>query len=167
LGEDLKTLLRWAREKCLPIQPLTPFIASGLTLGAGFCSSHPLRVLLLSLAIVLFLYLAADLAQSLLDRETGYASYLGPPKTIPVTAAQIELATVLALIYFFMIFEVVKLFILPSGIGLVLVILGILVLSSLAAWRNVRLWWREGADYEQALKEEAQMLHKLRIPPVR
>jgi hypothetical protein len=55
----------------------------------------------------------------------------------------------------------------PSGAALILMILGTFVVSVLAAWRNVRLWWREGADYEQALKEEAQMSPKLRIPPVR
>jgi hypothetical protein len=167
LGKDFTTMWQWAREKWLPIQPLTPFLASGLTLGAGFCTVRPLRILLLTLALVLFLEVAADFARTLLDRQSGYASYQGPPKTVPVTPAQIALAAALALMYFFMIFAGLAMFFLPSGLGLVLIILGVLVLSSLAAWRNVRLWWREGADYEQALKEESKMSRKLRIPPVR
>jgi hypothetical protein len=167
LGEDWKMLLRWAWEKSLPLRPLMPFIASALTVGAGICSSRPLRVLLLSLAIVLFLYVAADVARSMLDKETGYASYQGPPKHLPVTPFQVVLAAALAVIYSFMILEAFKLLFLPSGYGLALIALGVFVLSFLAAWRNVRLWWREGADYEQALKEEAQMSRKLRIPPVR
>ena len=167
MGEDWKLLLRWAREKSLPLQPFRPFIASALTLGAGFCPSRPLRILLLSLAIVLFLYVAADVAQSMLEKERGYASYKGPPKRLPVTPFQVVLAAALAVIYSLMVLGAFKLLFLPSGYGLALIALGVLVLSSLAAWRNVRLWWRQGADYEQALKEEAQMSRKLRIPPVR
>jgi hypothetical protein len=167
LGEDFGTVLQWAREKWLLLRPLAPFIASLLTLGAGFCTVRPLRIFLLCLALILFLEVAADFARTLLDRETGYASYQGPPQTVPVTFAQVALAAALALIYFCMIFAGLKLLFLPSGLGLVAIILGVVVLSSLAAWRNVRLWWREGADYEQALKEEAQMSRKLRIPPVR
>jgi hypothetical protein len=167
LGEDFGTLLQWSREKWLPLRPLTPFLASGFTLGAGFCTVRPLRIFLLCLALVFFLELAAEFARTLLDRETGYASYQGPPKTVPVTPAQVGLAALLAFIYFCMIFAGLKLFFLPSGLGLAGIMLGVFVLSSLAAWRNVRLWWREGADYEQALKEEATMSRKLRIPPVR
>jgi hypothetical protein len=158
--------LRWVREKWLFLQPLMPFIASGLTLGAGFCSFRPLRVLLLCTGLVLFLVVAADFARSLLDRETGYASYEGPPKNIPVTPLQVVLAAALAVIYTVMIGEGLKLLFLPSGLVFVLMVFGVFVLSALAAWHNVRQWWREGADYEQALKEEAQMSHKLRIPPV-
>ncbi|HEX7289349.1 MAG TPA: hypothetical protein VF532_24410 [Candidatus Angelobacter sp.] len=167
MSGDFTTLWQWTREKWLPLRPLTPFLASGLTLGAGFCTVRPLRIFLLCLALGLFLEVAADFARTLLDRETGYASYQGPPQTIPVTPAQLALAGALALVYFFMIFAGLAMFFLPSGLGLVLIVLGVLALSSLAAWRNVRLWWREGADYEQALKEESNMSHKLRIPPVR
>jgi hypothetical protein len=34
------------------------------------------------------------------------------------------------------------------------------VLSYLAAWRNVRLWYRHAMDYEQALSEDAQQSHR-------
>ena len=43
---------------------------------------------------------------------------------------------------------------------------GTCVLSGLAAWRNVRLWYSEGADYEQALQEEAGQSHRPHMPPV-
>jgi hypothetical protein len=42
----------------------------------------------------------------------------------------------------------------------------IFVIACLAAWRNVRLWYRQDADYEQALKEqEAGHSHNLHRPP--
>lgn len=167
MGEDFKELWAWAREKWLPLEPWSPFLASGMTLGAGFCKVRSLRVLLLCLAVGFFLTAAADFARSLLDRDSGNASNEGPPGRVPVTWQQVVLAAILALLYFFMIFAGFKLLFLPSGPALVLMIFGVLVVSVLAAWRNVRLWWREGADYEQALKEEAQIPHKLRIPPVR
>jgi hypothetical protein len=167
VAEDLKQLWGWAREKWLPVQPWSPLLASGMTLGAGFCKEHSLRILLLCLAVGFFLAAAADFARSLLDRESGNASDEGPPERIPVTWQQVVLAAVLALLYFFMIFAGFNLLFLPSGFALVFMIVGVLAVSSLAAWRNVRLWWREGADYEQALKEEEQISHNLRIPPVR
>jgi hypothetical protein len=47
------------------------------------------------------------------------------------------------------------------------VVPAIFVIACLAAWRNVRLWYRQGADYEQALREEALESLKVRIPPAR
>jgi hypothetical protein len=41
------------------------------------------------------------------------------------------------------------------------------VLSYLAAWRNVRLWYRHAMDYEQALSEDAQQSHRIDITSVR
>lgn len=172
MGEWWQAVLQAVREKCLPLQHMAPFLGSGLILAAGFCSSPPLRFLCLSAGIVLLLFVAADFARSLLDRETGNASYQGAPRHIPVTPAQVFLALIVAAVYFFMIltglytvfFRSYEFF---SSVPVLLVLLpGTLVFSSLAAWRNVRLWYREGTDYEQALKEEESQSNKLPVPPV-
>jgi len=155
------------RERLLPLQALTPFVGLGLIVAAGFCSSRPLRLTCLVIAIVLLLFVAADFARSLLERQTGTASYQGPPARIAVTPFQVLLTVVVAITYFFMIFAGIHTFFGSSLLVYAFMAPGILVFSVLAAWRNVRLWYREGADYEQALKEEEGQSHKLHIPPVR
>lgn len=168
MGEYWQPVLKRVRELYLPVERFTPFVASALTLVAGFCPSRSLRYLCLSIAVVLFLVVAADLARSLLDKNlnkpTHWASYQGPPKEIPVTPFQIVLTAALALIYASMIFAGLHTLFLSSLFMFLIMMLGVVALSTLAAWRNVRLWYLEGADYEQALKEEAATPHKLHIP---
>jgi len=66
-----------------------------------------------------------------------------------------------------MIFRVLHSFIDSSRDLFLLIVPVTFAISLLAAWRNVRLWFREGTDYEQALKEQEGQSHKLHIPPVR
>lgn len=167
MGESWQLALQRIRESCRPFERFMPFVASGLTLVAGFCPSRSLRYLCLSLAVALFLLIAADLARSLLDEDLNrphqYASSQGPPEKIPVSPFQILLAAMLALLYASMIFAGLHIFFVSSIFLSVVMAAGVLVLSGLAAWRNVRLWYREGTDYEQALKEEAATPHTLHI----
>jgi hypothetical protein len=167
MGETFKLVYQRVHDALLPLQRLAPFLGCGLIVAAGFCSSRPLRLLCLSVAVVLLLFVVADFARSLLDNETGNASYQGPPAHIPVTLFQVFLTVIVAVTYFFMIFMGIHSLFVSSGPVLLIMVPGIMVFSSLAAWRNVRLWYREGADYEQALKEEEGQSHKLHIPPVR
>ena len=168
MGEYWQPVLQRVRELYLPLERFTPFVASALTLVAGFCPSRSLRYFCLSMAVVLFLVIAADLARSLLDENLNkpahWASDQGPPKEIPVTLFQVVLTVALALIYASMIFAGLHILFVSSIFLSVVMAAGVLVLSTLAAWRNVRLWYLEGADYEQALKEEAATPHKLHIP---
>lgn len=155
------------RERVLPLQALAPFLGLGFIVAAGFCSSRPLRLAYLTAAIVLLLLVAADFARSLLDTETGNASYQGPPVRIAVTPFQVILTAIVATTYFFMIFIAIHTFFGSSMLVYAFMAPAILVFSVLAAWRNVRLWYREGADYEEALKEDEGQSHNLHIPPVR
>jgi len=169
MSEYWPPALQWIRQAFLPLQRFTPFIASALMLVAGFCPSRSLRYLCLSAAVLLFLFVVADLARSFLDKDLNkpphWASDQGPPEKIAVNASQVLLTAVLALIYAGMIFAGLHTLFLSSAFMFLVMTLGVLVLSSLAAWRNVRFWYREGTDYEQALKEEAAMPRKLHIPP--
>lgn len=150
----------------LPLRRFTALIASALTLASGFCSSRPLRLLCLSVAVLLFLTVAADFARSLLDREPNGATQ---PNlyNLPVTPPQVFLTGIVACVYAGMMFIGLSTVVTSSGIAFFVISPGIVVLSSLAAWHNVRLWYREGEDYEQVLKEEEGQSHKLNIPPVR
>ena len=69
----------------------------------------------------------------------------------------------LALLYASMIFVGFHTLILSSVFMFVVMTSGVLMLSGLAAWRNVRFWYREGTDYEKALKEDAATPRKLHI----
>jgi hypothetical protein len=153
------------RERCLSLQHLAPGLGSALILAASFCPSRPLRFLCLSVGIILLLFVAADFARSLLDRETGNASYQGPPAHIPVTALQLFLALIVATTYFCMILAGLHTLFLASATVTLIMAPGILVYSLLAAWRNVRLWYREGANHKP-LKEEENQTQRLHIPPV-
>jgi hypothetical protein len=162
LAEAWREVVSWVRESCTPYQRFFPFVASALTLVSGFCKG-PLRFAAMGLAIILFIFVAADFARSLLEKETSYASVQGPPAITPVTPFQIVLATLFAIVYSFMIFGGLRLLFFPSGLGFFVILPCIFVLSFLAAWRNVRLWYRQAIDYEQALNEEAQA-HDVHAP---
>lgn len=160
-------MLQRVREKCLPLQHLAPLAGSGLVIAAGFCSSRALRLLCLSVAIILFLFVTADFARSLLDKEPADASEDRPAKDNPVSTAQIFLSFILAAVYFGMIFSGLYTLLISSRLVLLVMTPAVLVFSGLAAWHNVRLWYRQGEDYEEVLKEETTLLQKLRVPPVR
>jgi hypothetical protein len=166
MGEIWKFVYPRLHERCLPLQRFTAPIASALTLASGFCSSRPLRLLCLLAAVVLFLTVATDFARSLLDREPAGATQPGS-HNLPVTPTQIFLSVIVASVYAAMMFVGLSTVVTSSWIAFFVMSPGIVVLSSLAAWHNVRLWYREGEDYEQVLKEEEGQSHKLHIPPVR
>ena len=163
MRDQWQQLIQWLRESSAPLERWYPLIASALTLASGFCKG-PLRFAMLSLAVLLFVSVAADFARSLLEKDSGYASVQGPPTITPVTPLQFILATLFAGVYSCMIFGGLRLLFFPSGLGFLIILPCIFVLSFLAAWRNVRLWYRQAIDYEQALNEEAQA-HDVRVPP--
>jgi hypothetical protein len=166
LAEIFQQVVEWLRGIHYRLEHWYPLLASALTLASGFCKG-PLRFTLLLLAVVLFILVIADFARSRLEKETSYASLQGPPQVVPVTPVQVVFATVLATVYTSMIAGGLRFLFFPAGLGFLVIIPFAFVLSFLAAWRNVRLWYRHAMDYEQALKEDEGQSHHLRIPPVR
>jgi hypothetical protein len=167
VGEYWQLMFQRVREKCLPLQHLAPLAGSGLVVAAGFCSSRALRLVCLALAIILFLFVTADFARSLLDKEPADASEQQPAKDNPVSTPQVFLTFILAAVYFGIIFSGLYTLFISSRLVLFVMTPAVVVFSGLAAWRNVRLWYRQGENYEEALKEETALLQKLRVPPVR
>jgi hypothetical protein len=166
LAEQWQLVIEWLRGIHYHLERWYVLIASVLMLVSGFWKG-PLRFLILSIAVILFISVIADFARSLLEKETSYTSLQGPPQAVPVTPMQIFSATLLALVYTCMIAGGVHLLFFPAGLGLLLILPCSFILSFLAAWRNVRLWYRHAVDYEQALNEDAAQSHRTRIPPVR
>ncbi len=168
MGEWWQFQFERVRGNFLPLQHLAAFAGSVLILVASLCASRPLRILCLAVAVILLLFVAADFARSLLDRER-YVGDEPPRPDNPVTAVEVVLTTIIAAIYFCLLLAGLYTLLFSSFLVLLIMVPAVAVFSSLAAWRNVRLWYREGADYEQALKEEEEEeghSHKLYIPPV-
>lgn len=166
MAETFQQLIEWLRGIHYRLEHWYLLMASVLTLASGF-SKGPLRFTALLLAVVLFLLVIADFARSRLEKDTSYTSLQGPPDVVPVTPVQVGFAIVLAAIYTGMIAGGLRFLFFPAGLGILVILPCTFILSFLAAWRNVRMWYRHAMDYEQALKEDEGQSHRLRIPPVR
>jgi hypothetical protein len=136
-----------------PLGRYSPFAASALFAASGFSHSLLLRVLAYGVASILAFLIAVDLAQSLLEREPAAVERERSRrlKYIPLNWPQFVLTGALAAIYTFFIF---------IGLGpWTPFLFGVLAypLCCLVAWRNVRLWYQQGANYEEVLKEEQEL----------
>jgi len=168
VNDGLKSLLRWLADLHAPTGRWSPFVAAGCFAGTRFIQSSVLRGALLCVAVVFLLLIAADLARGLLDRQpaTSVAGRPVPEKDVPMNVFQVIFVGVVASVYTALIFlgivgisPLVSLFLLPV----------IFALACLAAWRNVRLWFQQGAEYEEELKEaqnertEKEQLNALKV----
>lgn len=148
MGEKLQALSFWMQTEYAMLGRLAPYAASVLFAVAGFSHSVPLKVVAYILATTLAIMIALDLATQLLERDDAERRRPGiRARRIPLTPFQFCLAGAQAVIYTFLVF---------FGLGPatpLLFIVPVFAFSSLAAWRNVRLWYREGADFEDRLNE--------------
>lgn len=139
-----------------PLGRYSPLVASLLFAGCAFTQSGLLRLLGYSVASVLVFLIAVDLANSLLEREPVAVERERNKRLryIPVSWPQFVLTGVLATLYTWFVF--VGLGPWTPWIFLVLAY----PLCCLVAWRNVRLWYQQGVEYEEVLKEEEQLRHQ-------
>ena len=136
-----------------PLGRYSPLAASALFAVCGFCRSALLRTLGYAVASVLVFLIAVDLANSLLEREPVAVEHERSKhlKYIPLTWPQFVLTAALATLYTWFVF---------IGLGpWTPWVFGFLAypLCCMVAWRNVRLWYQQGCDYEEVLKEEEQL----------
>lgn len=139
-----------------PLGRYSPFAASALFAGCAFSHSTLLRLMGYAVATVLTFLIAVDLANSLLEREPVAVEQdrSKRAKYIPVTWPQFVLTAPLAALYTWFVF---------IGLGpWTPWMFGILTypLCCMVAWRNVRLWYQQGTDYEEVLKEEEELRHE-------
>jgi hypothetical protein len=157
LGELWQTFAARIGSWHAPLGRYSPFIASLLFAGCAFTHSTLLRRLGYSVASVLVFLIAVDLANSLLEREPVAVERERNKrlKYIPVSWPQFVLTGVLATLYTWFVFV---------GLGAWTPLIFALLaypLSCLVAWRNVRLWYQQGVDYEEVLKEEEELQRAL------
>ncbi|HEX2327697.1 MAG TPA: hypothetical protein VHN74_03160 [Candidatus Angelobacter sp.] len=122
-------------------------------LALAFWGPEQLRIAMVVIAFALLLIAATDWARNLIEQERRRDL----PKLKGITAGQVFLTLLLAAFYNFTVFEGVTFGVTVlrqanTSLGLTLSGL-IFVLSCLAAWRNVSLWYRQGAVYGHELKE--------------
>jgi hypothetical protein len=165
-GPALKTAFQWLLDLHAPTGRWAPFAASGLFAAGSLTDHASLRVLLDCAAAALALLIAADLARALMERQPavsvgGRAVSL---RRVPVTPFQFVLTGALAAIYTWLIFV-------GMGPFMPIVVLPIVFLvACFAAWRNVRLWYLQGSEYEDELnayaneRAAAERLKQMRIP---
>lgn len=137
-----------------PLGRATPLAASALFAAAGLSSSTLLRILAYGLASLLAIVIAIDIVAHLLDYDDSDSLL----KRIAITPFQLLLAAIQAFIYTVLIF---------GGLGPAtpfIFFVPVFALSSIVSWHNVRVWYRQGVDYETRLcdlqAEEAVRRHR-------
>lgn len=128
----------------------TPIVASALVFSLHFVQSRLLRISLLGLSVLLFFLVVGDIAQGFLDKSYSEE----PSRKLPITPAEILLAGIFALGYSVLIAAGLNLLFLPTPITLFVMLPGVFLVCCFVAWHNVTLWYEQGAEYEQNLKEE-------------
>ena len=155
-------------------KPWAPMVAAVLAFVASMITSTLVRHALTTVAIILFLFVAADVARAMLEPDPGPCDPRHPVKKVRVTVFQVVMAGVLTVIYTFLIFGALQPLISsltqPSLWTMAFTVPVVLLVSGLVAWRNMRLWSYEAAEYEDLLTEqknelaEIERLKKMRLP---
>lgn len=148
LSDYLRTLIRWLASLHAPLGRGSPFAASALFLVAGFAHSRLVHSLAYLGACAVLALIAADIAKSFID-PGSFPLRRAAPLTWPIFAFRLLLTACLGGIYSFFVFV---------GVGPWMPILVwpvILAICFFIAWRNVDLWYEEGAEFEEELAEEA------------
>jgi hypothetical protein len=151
LEQDWRRFVEWVRSIFLRFPHLAPLATLALLVVARITSSKPLRTGAYCIVIILLLTTAADLARSFIDQGAAETSF----RDVPPNLSQILLAALLGATYALAILSIL-------GVWTPMVIPPVFVISCLAAWRNVRLWYCQGQDYKNRLKE-AEEVEKLRL----
>lgn len=145
MGEDFRTFLRWLQSLHAPFGRFSPLVASALFAAPRFIPFSLFRFLAYVAASALVLLIAADIASEML--ETGSDDSGSSTKHVPFTAFQFVLTGIQGAIYTgFILFAL-------GPFTPIFFIVPVFAVACLAAWRNVRLWYRQGAEFEDRLRE--------------
>jgi len=140
-------LILWLASLHAPLGRWTPIAASLLFAAAGLSHSGFLRMLAYSGACVLVVLIGADIAKSLIDGHS-YPEHRPVPLTLPLLMLRVVLTALLGCFYSFLVFLGLGPFT-PFVLWPV-----ILAICLFIAWRNLDLWYEQGAEFEKELKEE-------------
>ncbi|HEU4413464.1 MAG TPA: hypothetical protein VFT65_01680 [Candidatus Angelobacter sp.] len=147
MSENFRALVRWLADLHAPLGRWSPLAATALFAGSSFLHFSLLRGLCYLGALVLVILIAGDIAHSFVDTQ-AYPDRAGHARlTLPMLAIRVLLSAVLAGSYTFLLFV---------GLGALVPLLlwpVLFVICALVAWRNVDLWYEQGAVFEEELKE--------------
>ena len=148
LRDHLRSLVRWLASLHAPTGRWSTLVATGLCLLAGL--SHLLIVYYLAYfsACLLLMLFAADLAKSFID-PGSFPLHPAPPMSWPMLAFRLLLTAIIGTTYSVCVWV---------GIGpwLPLIVYPVVLIVCFGvAWRNLQLWYEQGAEFEQELAEEA------------
>jgi len=125
-------------------------------------------------ALLLFLVAGIDVGLCLVEADRGPFNPLRPTLRVPVTLFQVVLTGALGAIYALLILgalqPLISILTGPSWWTLAITVPLAGPIACLVAWRNVRLWAHQGAEYEDMLNEnkhalaETERLKKMRRP---
>jgi hypothetical protein len=151
-----------------------PVLCAGLAYGASYIPSPAIRWTTTGMAVILFLIAGVDVALGLVEADHGPFNPLRPTQRVPVTFFHIALTAALGAIYTFLLLgalqPLVSMLTAPTPWTLVITVPVTGLIACLVAWRNVRLWAHEGAEYEDLLNErqheleEKERLKQMRLP---
>jgi len=149
VDEKVGNFLRWLQSRHAPLGRVAPLAASALFAVGGLAHSTLLQTLVYILASVIAILIALEIATEILGPDDAERLRRAgqPERRVPLSPFQFVLAAIQAAIYTVLIF---------AGLGPAtpfIFIIPVFAFSSIAAWRNVRLWYREGADFEDRLHE--------------
>ena len=158
LSDRMRALIRWLASLHAPLGRWSPLAASVLFGIAGFTHSSFVHALVYFGACVMVVLIAADIAKSFIDQHS-FPFRPAAPLTMPMLALRLLLTGAFGGIYGFFVLV---------GLGPWLPPLlwpVILAICFLVAWRNIDLWYEEGAEFEEELTEEDHRQHSKLTSP--
>jgi hypothetical protein len=156
LSDYLRALVRWLASLHAPMGRWSPLAATGLCLLGGLSHSRPVYQLAYFGACVILVLFVADVAKSFID-QSSFPARPATPMTWPMLAFRLALTLFTGGIYSVFVWV---------GVGpwMPLIVLPVIpIICCSIAWRNLDLWYQQGAEFEEELAEEAQR-HSSAVP---
>src|SRR5579859_1976987 len=149
LSDYLRHLVRWLASLHAPLGRWSPLGATGLFLAAGLSHLRLVYYLAYLGACVLLILFAADLAKTFID-EGSFPLRPAPKMSWQILTFRLLLTGIMGGGYSLFVWVGVG----PWWPPIVWPV--ILFICFFIAWRNLQLWYEQGAEFEQELAEDAQ-----------
>ena len=159
-SDYLRQVIRWLASLHAPTGRWSALVATGLFLAARFTRSAFIYYLAYFTACVILILFAADLAKSFID-PASFPQQPAPRMSRAMLVFRVLLTLVVGGAYSVCVWvglgPWLPLIVYPAILGICLLI----------AWRNLELWYEQGAEFEQELAEETrrQASSKITTPP--
>lgn len=149
LGDYLRRVIRWLASLHAPAGRWSGLAATGLFLVAGLSHQRLVYDLAYLSACVVLVLFAADMAKTFID-QGAFPLRPAPKMSWPILAFRLVLTGLLGTGYSFFVWVGVG----PWWPPIVWPV--IFFICFFIAWRNLQLWYEQGAEFEQELAEETE-----------